>query len=1105
MKLFSFRKIKNRLIFWFLLLSLLPFIIGLLLVYEHQTHELKRETYSKLKAIRELKSDRISHWISERMGDLKTAASDFDLTDLEQITRSEQEIPDQEKEKIASQIRQVLLNYLNNFYQYEDISVLHPVTGKVLISTDIKLEDSRRQDNPYFTEVIKTRDFFIKDIYYSAELGKPTMSFSGPIFCKTHAHKHLVGVLVARIRLENSLYTLLNNITGLGNTGETLLVNKDRLSLNNLRWDEDAALNLKINAEPAVKAAKGEEGVIEALDYRGVKVLAAYSHIPKVNWGFVCKQDTQELNKPISNLLKILLIILALASVVIVFSAISISKGISMPIIRLKKMAKHIEEGNYSIRAHLDSEDEIASLADSVNHMTKSIESQVSILQDIAKVSKTVIVSNDSVDFAEHLLNELMELTSSVMGVFYVLDKNARYFTPLKSVGANAQLLRDIRADKPQGELGNAINSGRIFIIDNIPSDTIFNYITVSGSMRPKAALAIPVLSNGKPVAFISLVSLTNFTEECIESLNISWTLINQAFSNLIAAESLKTLNEDLNRSNEILESQKEELQSQAEELNQQSIELQQSSSELQEQNMELEQQKKQLAQASKLKSQFLSNMSHELRTPLNSILALSEVLQRNDKLGNEEIKHLGIINKNGQRLLNLINDILDLSKIEAGKLDVRVIPVSLKSIIRDVYELIKPLAQKKDIEYSIDIHQKLPIIETDTTRLTQILQNLLDNAVKFTDQGFVRVSTEVNSETVTINIEDSGIGISEEKLQQIFDEFHQVDGTTSRKYEGTGLGLAIAKNLAIMLGGDIEVVSKLGKGSKFSLTIPVRWQGVKQNDHWVENLPFLEDSKTYYVDDTTKKRLLVVEDNEAAIIQVQNALIRKGYQVDVARNGLEALEYVKHAIPDGIILDLMMPEMDGFEVLENIRSTPRTKEIPVLILTAKDLDATDLNKLSANNVQQLVQKGDINLDGLYNKVRAMLRVDSPKPTDNSDLQSILIIEDNPDNMETLKAIIDDKYRVLESVDGFAGLKKIIASKPDLILLDINLPKIDGIELIGIIKRAKEMKHIPVIAVTARVEEQDKQEIMESGCDDYLAKPVKPKLLLEKIKKWINN
>jgi len=273
----------------------------------------------------------------------------------------------------------------------------------------------------------------------------------------------------------------------------------------------------------------------------------------------------------------------------------------------------------------------------------------------------------------------------------------------------------------------------------------------------------------------------------------------------------------------------------------------------------------------------------------------------------------------------------------------------------------------------------------------------------------------------------------------------------------------------------------------------------------------------------------LVVEDNEEAIIQIKMVLENEGYLVDVANSGQAALDYTQHTIPDGIILDLMMPEIDGFEVLENIRSTSRTADIPVLILTAKDLTAEDFKKLSANNIQQLLYKGAVDKGELIFKIKLMLKnglkdeqkseskeqkeiAREKKKIDISQtiilpkkegLPTVLVAEDNPDNMFTIRAVLKDKYNILEAIDGEAVLEKAQSALPDLILMDIALPKMDGLTVVKFLKESETTKDIPVIALTARAMKGDREKTIRAGCDDYISKPIDPEIVLGKIDEWI--
>ena len=1247
MKKYRFKSIRSKLTFWFLFLALMPLLVGIVITFNQQKDSIEKETFDKLIAIRDLKVEQLHNWLIERINNMKTISTNNELVALQDMTFKDRK--SQDDLKTCKNIRRILNRYLNNYDAYHEIFIINPRTGVIEISTDINSEGMDKSDNSYFTQPLQTRELFIKNIYYSKTLSQNSMSFSIPIFCSHHKQAHVIGILVARINLKNSLYALLQNRTGLGKTGETLIVNKDLFALNELRWHENAPLNLQINAVPAIKASQGQTGIAETTDYRDEKIIAAYTCIPETGWGFVAKQDLYELNAPIRALFKNLAILLIISTILIVLIVFLLSKQISKPIIDMNITAQKFREGNYSIRNIVSSEDELGSLADSINQTSEAFESAITTQKGVSNISETMIGLSSMQEFGSELLDQLMEITKSNMGTFYILNEAISEYEHFASVGANEKLLKSFSSENPEGEFGYAISRKEIFYLRNISEDTVFKFQTTAGDLIPKEIITIPILIDDTVAALISLVNINKFSNETYEIIKQVWTGINTSYSSLMANERTRILAENLYETNQQLEAQAEELQEQSEELKSQSEELRQTAEELQEQNVELEAQRDQVEEANRLKSEFLSNMSHELRTPLNSVMALSRVLlmQAKDKLSEEELNYLEIIERNGKNLLSLINDILDLSKIEAGRMDVypRLFPVD--STIETILERLEPLAENKGIELIKKVPDDFPQIESDESRVHQILQNLVANAVKFTEKGAVTISARSDDERIYIDVNDTGIGISEKDLPCIFEEFRQVDGTSSRQYEGTGLGLAIAYKAASMLGGNLSVESVLGKGSTFTLTFPIKWPGIlpvseplvlktperitlkeksilvvddepnvasmisdylsnegyhtitatsgekairlakehkpfaitidimmPEMDGWevlqklkenpdTKNIPVIiisisDDKETGFAlgavgyitkpvnkdvliaeikkiladigkphrssvsrELKTTKRVLVVEDNPTAVMQVRTVLESEGYRVDIAGGGQEALDYIKDTIPDGIILDLMMPGVNGFAVLNNIRADKTAKNIPVLILTAKDLTSEDLKILADNDVQQLVQKGDVPREILLHKTRLMLgetsMIEQQKKAATQEIanrpplkiaqsegkSTILVVEDNPDNMITMKAVLHSQYNLIEATDGEQGLNMALAKRPDLILLDMSLPKMDGFTVVREIKGDPKGKHIPVIALTAHAMKGDREKILDAGCDDYISKPVNPEKVLAKVGDWL--
>jgi len=561
-----------------------------------------------------------------------------------------------------------------------------------------------------------------------------------------------------------------------------------------------------------------------------------------------------------------------------------------------------------------------------------------------------------------------------------------------------------------------------------------------------------------------------------------------------VAEQELHILNKELRHRSEILSAANSELDAQKRELSAQA-------SELTEQNVELEMQKKQLDESNRLKTSFLANMSHELRTPLNSVIALSGVLNRrlSGKLPEEEYGYLDVIERNGKQLLELINDILDLSRIEAGREEIEINRFNARQLIDEAVELIGSQADQKNISLHYLPGNDLSPIKSDYVKCRHILQNIVANAVKFTEEGGVEISTEETSESVRITVSDTGIGIDQEQIPHIFDEFRQADGSNSRRYGGTGLGLAIAKKYAEMLGGSIDVESIRSKGSKFTLNLPLHFTSIQTN---IENhLDHLKSTKSSFIGEinTAGKTILLVEDTEAVIIQMKDILVRQGYNIMVARNGNEALEQIKRQIPDAMILDLMMPEVDGFEVLKRIRNEEITDRLPVIILTAKYVTKEELSFLKNNGIYQLIQKGDINKDQLLAAVAQMMfpeafEANLPKvkparvPIQGTPL--VLVVEDNPDNLITIKALLDGKCRIIEAGDGRMGVEQAKKHRPHLILMDIALPDMNGIEALNEIRKEESLELVPIIAVSASAMKGDREDFIALGFDNYISKPI---------------
>jgi len=374
------KTIRTNLILWFLIVSIVPLGVGMTITYTQQRSAMEQEAINKLVAIRDLKVQQVEKWLSDRIGNLHTLGHENELVILEDVFNNI--VTGQNEYAVNENIHRIINRYLEDFAVYEEIFIINPQNGLVDYSTNEDSEGADKFADVYFTTPMNTREHYISDIYRSTT-NHHTMIFSAPVFCTQHNPNNIVGILALRMELDDTLYALLLNKVGLGDTGETLIVNKDVVALNELRWYEDAPLNLTIKAEPAVKAANGETGVVKTLDYRGVEILAAYTHIPEIGWGFIAKQDLSELYAPINNLFRNLVVLFFVFVVILLLIVSIISRRMSEPIVLMSNNAQKIKSGDLQVRNDIHTGNELEILAESINSMADSLEFRIAAQKSI--------------------------------------------------------------------------------------------------------------------------------------------------------------------------------------------------------------------------------------------------------------------------------------------------------------------------------------------------------------------------------------------------------------------------------------------------------------------------------------------------------------------------------------------------------------------------------------------------------------------------------------------------------------------------------------------------------------------------------------------------
>ncbi|MCU0848928.1 MAG: ATP-binding protein [Spirochaetes bacterium] len=960
--------LKTRIILWTCIVSFSSLAILAVVFYFRTSNALMENESRGLVAVRDLYSREIGLWLDGVSHDLKNISGSGEIRSLSEAAPGG---------ALTDALRPLLQNRMNAYSIFYEIMLVDS-GGRVIASTRERGSGEDAQAGALAAESVKSGEILVRDAFYSKEMNSAVIVAAAPVYSASDGRR-IVAAVAGKIIYEKALSGIVSGRTGLGDSGEVLLINKKLNPLGRLMGYNGNPADLRIDEKYSRLALGGGTGVTEGSDYRGKKVLAAYMNIPRTGWALVAKRDTEEIMKPLRSdvvLIWLLLLVLGLA----VFSeAVMMASNASGPIISLTDFSNRVREGDYSARIAAGRIDEFNDLSRALNGMADSILSQLDVQKRSLELIEVMVSSLDLNDFSRGLLSRLIEITESSIGAFYVLSKDGSDFIHLSSIGLDSDKLDAFHSERFEGEFGRALATRSVAVTRNIDGSSILNLRTIIGDVPPTEIMTIPVIVKNRSMAIISMATMSAYTDEMLRILDTVRPVMSTAFSNILANEETRRLMLELSEKNQMLESQKDALEFQADEMRRQSDQLKK-------QNIELDMQRVRVEEANKLKSEFLSNMSHELRTPLNSILALSRVLsmQLKDRLSDEESGYIKIINQNGGKLLTLINDILDLSKIEAGRIDLRPKRIALHSIIGIITDNLEQLAEEKGIYLKVDVPRDLPQIESDESRVYQIFQNIIGNAVKFTEEGGVEITADGGPGTVKIRVRDTGIGIAEENLPHIFEEFRQIDGTLTRKYDGTGLGLAIASKSAELISGTIRAESRLGGGSMFEVTLPVAWARQDFGNGRV-SVSAGRDPDPGPVDGTgaesrtdespapgRRYRVLVVDDDRDNITTL-NAVLQNRYEILEARDGKSAVEYALNMNPDIILLDIALPGMSGFEVAAVLKADRIARRIPIIAVTALTM-VGDRERILRAGCDDYIPK-PYSIDDLLSKMERWLRV----------------------------------------------------------------------------------------------------------------------------------
>jgi signal transduction histidine kinase/HAMP domain-containing protein len=686
-----------------------------------------------------------------------------------------------------------------------------------------------------------------------------------------------------------------------------------------------------------------------------------------------------------------------------------LAENLTSQVRAIAEVATAVTQGDLTRSIQVETRGEVAELKDNINAMISNLRETTErnreqnwLKTNLAGFAGLFQGQRELKTVGEMLLRELMPLVRAHQGTIYHFSGSGddRVLQLLSSYAGTGQTREIVRPG--EGLVGQCAVERRRILLDDVPP--AFFGVSSSLGEAPRASIVVlPVLYEGETKAVIELATVHSFTDVNLAFLDQLTVSIGAVFNTIEATmrtEGLLERSQQLTaqlqiRQNE-LQRTNEELAAQARLLAEQNAEVERKNVEVEHARHALEEKAAELALTAKYKSEFLANVSHELRTPLNSIIVLSQQLAENPRgLSDKQIEFCRNINSSGADLLQLINDILDLSKIESGTVTAEVEEIPFTRIRDSMNRTFRHLAEAKNLPFNVEFSERLPeSIESDPDRLQQILKNLLSNAIKFTSQGHVTVQVDLATEgwspdhpvlrrarqVVAFKVEDTGIGVAPEKRRLIFEAFQQADAETSRQYGGTGLGLAISRELTSLLGGEIRLASAPGQGSTFTLYLPLRYLGADPRSE--PRSPQRRDALPVPLagaDDTARspdlrgRRVLIVDDDARNIFALTAILENQGMEVVTATNGRKAIEIVA-ATPDLsiVLMDIMMPGMDGYETIRTIRKDPRSVRLPIIALTAKAM-AGDSAKCLDAGANDYISK-PVNTDQLLSLLRRLIR-----------------------------------------------------------------------------------------------------------------------------------
>ncbi|WP_343658339.1 response regulator [Chryseobacterium sp.] len=787
----------------------------------------------------------------------------------------------------------------------------------------------------------------------------------------------------------------------------------------------------------------------------------------------------------------------------------------------IQKIANRVANGDYSEKVIDHSEDDLGDLVGSLNHMTESLKISFDKInksdwrqKGLALLNESLVGNKSVKEVSDKALKQLIEYGSCINGSLYLYDEGILKLN--KAFGLEANMKKVF--EPGEGMVGQAFINSKTRVYNNLHEDD-FVVTFASSTIKIYGILLIPIFADGHAIGVLELGSTSNFEEdrisyfeECCINIGIALSAAKgrekeqQLLEETQAqSEELQVQHSELENLNTELEAQTQKLQASEEELKVQQEELMQANAELEERsrlleeknhliaerNNEIQKKVEELALSTKYKSEFLANMSHELRTPLNSILLLSRLMVENpdENLNEDQIESAKVIQSSGTSLLTLIDEILDLAKIESGKMTLEYQDVSIEEIVQDLKSLFNPVFQEKNLPFNIQIDPDVQkVIESDRLRIDQVLRNLLSNALKFTTKGSIdlNISKPIGKpDFIMFSVKDTGVGIAEDKQKIIFEAFQQADGSTKRKFGGTGLGLSISREIAKLLGGELVLKSELNKGSEFSFIIPIYAVAettpsetdqdiveiIREDVEEIQNILDEGEKETIrpntleIPEDVADDRddikdgdrvILIIEDD----IHFAKALLKyahlQNYKGIVAVRGDHGLPAARKYNPHAILLDVQLPVKDGWEVMDELKSDPVTRHIPVHMMSVLHLKKESLMKGAVDFINKPVALDK--MTDVFRKIEDALKKGP---------QKVLIVEENAKHASALSYFLSNfniSLSVVHNVED--SVKALTSDVVECVILDIGSSKGNEYHVIESIKSYEGLENLPIIIFT---------------------------------------